>query len=83
MAITTPAVMRPVFRPAAAAASLAVTLVSIATELLTVTGPLHTLLDPRWPGLADKIAAACAIIAALGATHLSVARSLLKSVDGR
>jgi len=76
-------VMHPIFRPAAALASLGVTLLSIATALLTVKGPLHALLDPHYPGLADTIGNVAEVVAALGAVHLSLSRSLLPSVDGR
>ena len=75
------ALASPWLNPKAALISLRATIVTVATALLSITGPLHTFLDKVHPGLASNVGAVCLVIVALGASHLGMARSILPGVD--
>jgi hypothetical protein len=72
--------MSPFLKPQVAFVSLITTIASIGTAALSVSAPIHYLLRAH-PGAADTICSYAAIIAAIGTIHLSLARSILPSID--
>jgi len=72
---------KPWFSPRATWLSLRAVLISAASCMLSITGPLHTFLDKTHPGLASNVGAVALVIIALGSMHLSVSRSIMPNID--